>query len=89
MFPRGSSPPAPDRNFVAGSDVAQSPSQFRALDSRIEHKDYVWFGGDHTNVLNVTMGDGSSRAISKDTDLEILEHFVTRQGGESTSLDDL
>ncbi|MCO6044333.1 DUF1559 domain-containing protein [Aeoliella sp. ICT_H6.2] len=48
-----------------------------------------WFGGDHTGVINVTMCDGSSRAVNKDIDLVILEDFVTRASGEVTAMDEL
>jgi hypothetical protein len=44
---------------------------------------------DHPNLLTVVLGDGSGRSISKDTELTILENFVTRRGGEVTQVEDL
>jgi prepilin-type N-terminal cleavage/methylation domain-containing protein len=48
-----------------------------------------WFGSDHNSVINVTLADGSGHSISKDTDLAIIENFVTRAGEEVTELGDL
>ena len=89
QFPRGSIPQVPNRNNVEGSDVAQEWTQYVSVDTRIAHKGINWIGGDHIGVFNVTMGDGSSRAVSKDADLAVLENFVTRAGEETTKLEDL
>jgi prepilin-type N-terminal cleavage/methylation domain-containing protein len=67
-----------------GGGIAREPTQNQDANGRP-----CWFGGDHTNVLNVVMGDGSGRPISKDTELVILENFVTRRGEEVTEIDDL
>jgi hypothetical protein len=67
-----------------GGGIATEPRQYRDSDGRP-----CWFGGDHPNVLTVVLGDGSGRSISKETDLVILENFVTRRGGEVTQVDDL
>jgi prepilin-type N-terminal cleavage/methylation domain-containing protein len=67
-----------------GGGIALTPLENQDADGRP-----CWFGGDHTNVLNVVMGDGSGRSISKDTDLVILENFVTRRGGEVTDIGEL
>jgi prepilin-type N-terminal cleavage/methylation domain-containing protein len=48
-----------------------------------------WFGSDHTEIVNVTLADGSSRSISKSVDATVLENFVTRAGDELTELEDL
>jgi len=88
LFPRGG-PPAPNRSNIEGSDIAQSSWQWISIDPSIEVKGYTWFGGEHPSVVNVTMGDGSSRAISKSTDLVTLEDFVTRAGEEVTEIEDL
>jgi prepilin-type N-terminal cleavage/methylation domain-containing protein len=89
QFPRGSIPPAPPSGNVEGSDVAQGPDQYRSTDPGIAHKGFNWIGSDHTGVFNVTMCDGSSRAVSKDADLAVLENFVTREGDEPSKLEDL
>jgi prepilin-type N-terminal cleavage/methylation domain-containing protein len=88
LFGRGA-PNAPQRNNVEGGDIAQNQYQWRAIDPGIAVKGYTWFGGDHTEVINFTMGDGSSRAVLKSVDLAILEDFVTRAGDEVTKFDDL
>ena len=77
MLPPGWRFLAPITNFEGGSDIAQLRLNFRALDV-IRAQD-VTYGSAATipDVINVTMGDGSGRAISKDTDLAILEDFVT------------
>jgi type II secretory pathway pseudopilin PulG len=67
-----------------GGGIASDPRQYQDTNGRP-----CWFGGDHSNVLNVVMGDGSGRSISKETDLAILENFVTRRGEEVTTIDDL
>jgi prepilin-type N-terminal cleavage/methylation domain-containing protein len=88
LFGRGSIPPQPNKNNIAGGDIATSFTHFRsAIPNVVE--DYTWFGGDHANVLNVTLGDGSGRAMKKDTDLKILENFVTRAGGEKSDFEEL
>jgi len=79
----------PNKDNIQGSDIAQSTTQSVSTDSRILHKGYTWFGGEHTTVLNVTLADGSSRAISKGADLEILQAFVTRAGEETSTIEDL
>ena len=56
--------------------------------SRFDGDGVTWAGGPHPEVFHVTMGDGSSHAVRKDADILILEHLVTRQGEEVTSLTD-
>jgi hypothetical protein len=67
-----------------GGGIALDPRMAQDADGRP-----CWFGGDHPNVLNVVLGDGSGRSISKDTDLVVLENFVTRRGEEVTEVDEL
>jgi type II secretory pathway pseudopilin PulG len=81
---RGSNIPATDIN---GGDVAQSPTQYRVIDPQVKSGGDTWIGGEHTGIFNVTLGDGSSRGISKDADLLILEGLVTRNGEEAVALD--
>ncbi len=66
-----------------GGSVAQSEFEYPGTGCDSGAGCNVWFGSDHTGVINVTICDGSSRAISKYTDLAILENFVTRAGEES------
>jgi type II secretory pathway pseudopilin PulG len=89
MFGRGSVPGPPAEGTVVGGAIGASIEQWWDTDSAVKGSDYVWFGGEHTSVFNVTMGDGSSRAVTKNADYTILDHFVTRNGEESTSLDAL
>ncbi len=72
-----------------GGSVAQSPFDFPGKGCDTGAGCNVWFGSDHTGIINVTLGDGSGRAISKDTDLATLENFVTRAGDEQAKLEDL
>lgn len=72
-----------------GGSVAQSEFDYPGTGCSSGAGCNVWFGSDHSGIINVTMGDGSSRSISKDTDLAILETFVTRAGDETGSLGDL
>ncbi len=88
-FPRGSVPPAPSRNNVVGGAIASRPEEWRNTDRNVAGGDYIWIGGDHPSVFNVTMGDGSSRAISRSVDITVIDAFVTRNGEETTSIDDL
>jgi hypothetical protein len=88
LFGRGA-PGAPQRANIEGGDIAQNQYQWRAIDPGIAVKGYTWFGGDHTEVINFTMGDGSSRAVLKSVDLAILEDFVTRAGDEVTKFEEL
>ncbi|WP_425399990.1 DUF1559 domain-containing protein [Aeoliella sp.] len=78
-----------DFNKREGGSVAQDRFQHRGDDCESGAGCPVWFGGDHTGVINVTLCDGSSTAVSKDIDLAVLENFVTRAGEEVTSTDDL
>jgi hypothetical protein len=92
LFGRGGSTginTPPVRGDVVGGDIATSPVMYLTEDPAVAGRDYVWFGGEHTNVFNVTMGDGSSRAISKDTDKTVLDNFVTRKGEEVVDIEEL
>jgi prepilin-type N-terminal cleavage/methylation domain-containing protein len=90
MFPPRSVPPAPASSSICGSDIARTGIQSAAVDTSIVgKKDIVWFGGDHTEVINVTWCDGSSRAISKNAELAVLEDLVTRAGEESVDMGQL
>lgn len=75
----------------SGGGISPSPDVFQVKNPTGGSPSNLpcWFGGDHTSVMIVTMGDGSGRAMSKDTDLVVLENFVTRAGGEVTELDEL
>jgi prepilin-type N-terminal cleavage/methylation domain-containing protein len=73
----------------AGGSIASDPFQVNGEGCEEGVDCNVWFGGDHTNVINVTLCDGSSRAISKDADLAVLENFVTRAGDEIVNIDNL
>jgi prepilin-type N-terminal cleavage/methylation domain-containing protein len=89
IFGRGEAAPAAE--VITGGDIAQEWTQWIPRDTSMKRvgAGYTWVGGEHTNVFNVTMGDGSSRAISKDASLPILEQFVTRNFDEVVSLDSL
>lgn len=76
-------------NDREGGSVAQDKFQIGGDDCESGAGCPVWFGGDHTGVINVTLCDGSSMAVNKDIDLVVLENFVTRAGEEVTSTDDL
>lgn len=68
-----------------GGGISPSPDVFNVPNPTgdVPNNLPCWFGGDHPSVMIVTMGDGSGRAMSKDTDLVVLENFVTREGGET------
>lgn len=71
----------------SGGGVSPSPDVYQVS---VDGSNLVcWFGGDHPSVMIVTMGDGSGRAVPKQTDLLVLENFVTREGAEVTQLADL
>jgi prepilin-type N-terminal cleavage/methylation domain-containing protein len=75
-----------------GGLIASSPFEGEVRLTTIEETDKKyknWFGGDHTGVINVTLCDGSSRAIKKDTSIEILHKFVTRAGEEVAAIEEL
>jgi hypothetical protein len=81
-------------NFAGaqGGGIARSPQEYQVpiVTSNNATRNWpAWFGGDHPNILTVVLGDGSGRSISKDTELAILENFVTRRGGEVTQIEDL
>lgn len=76
-------------NNREGGSVAQTPFQYPGTGCESGAGCHVWIGGDHTSVINFTMCDGSSRAVSKDTDLAVLEMFVTRNAGELANADEL
>ncbi len=68
--------------------MAASRIADRSID-RTDSDGYTWFGGDHTSVNNFTLCDGSSRSVSKDVDLGVLECFVTRAGDDTAKVEDL
>ncbi len=78
-------------NFTSreGGSIAQSEREYPGHGCDSGAGCNVWFGGPHTSVINVTLVDGSSRAVKKDVALEVIEQFVTRAGGEVASLDEL
>ncbi len=79
-----------DFNKREGGSVGQSPFQYPGNGCESGTSScHVWFGGDHPGVINVTLCDGSSMAVSKDTDLAVLENFVTRAGGELSNTGEL
>jgi hypothetical protein len=83
---RGSNIPA---SSIVGGDIAQSPTQYQTIDPKVKYGGYTWIGGEHVGILNITLGDGSSRGFNKDADLELVEYLVTRNGGEQVSIDQL
>jgi len=83
--PRGFPVPPTDRQH--GGDIARSPNQAGTRTPGV--RGACWFGGDHTEVINVTLCDGSTRTIRKDADLGLLENFVTRSGDDPTDIEDL
>jgi hypothetical protein len=88
-FPRGSVPDAPPTGNIDGGDIAITYEQFKNVNPAVKGKGYTWFGGEHLTVFNVAFCDGSTRAISKDADMALVEDLVTRNGEEKTSVDDL
>jgi prepilin-type N-terminal cleavage/methylation domain-containing protein len=72
---------------IKGGDVGQSQGQWQTVDPKVLNGGNTWVGGEHTGIFNVTLGDGSSRGITKDADLQILEAYVTRNGEETVSLE--
>jgi len=69
-------PAIPELNIPAKSDglplpIATSPDETN-----------IWVGSDHPGVVHMIMGDGHGRAVSKDTDILVLESLVTRAGEE-------
>jgi hypothetical protein len=42
----------------------------------------VWIGSEHPGTVHVILGDGSGRALNKETDILVLEALVTRAGAE-------
>jgi prepilin-type N-terminal cleavage/methylation domain-containing protein len=79
--------PFPAANQRHGGDIAQSPNQAGTRTPGVLGE--TWFGGDHLGVINVTLCDGSSRAISKTVELSLVENFVTRRGEDPTDLESL
>lgn len=45
------------------------------------------FGSKHSTGCNFTMADGSTRFVSKDTDVVILRYYACRHDGQSASLE--
>jgi prepilin-type N-terminal cleavage/methylation domain-containing protein len=72
-----------------GGSVAQGQNEYPGTGCETGAGCNVWFGSDHSSVINVTLCDGSGRAISKTTDLAIIETYVTRRGDEVTDLNSL
>jgi prepilin-type N-terminal cleavage/methylation domain-containing protein len=72
-----------------GGSVAQTAFEYPGTGCETGAGCHVWFGSDHTSVINVTQCDGSGRAISKSTDLAIIENFVTLRGDEVIDIDSL
>jgi len=72
-----------------GGSIAQSPYDFPGKGCDTGAGCNVWFGSDHTGVINVTLCDGSSRPVKKDAELSVIEQFVTRAGDEATNLEDI
>ena len=48
-----------------------------------------WVGSAHPQIMHVVLADSSGRAISKSTDLLIIENYVTREGGELPTPEEL
>ena len=87
-FGRGNNPPS--ASDIKGGDIAPDPWHWLAdCPTANASGGYTWIGGEHTSVVNVTMGDGSSRAISKSADLELLDKLVTRDGAEPFEFDEI
>ncbi|MCA9189063.1 MAG: DUF1559 domain-containing protein [Pirellulaceae bacterium] len=63
---------------VQGSRIAQSIDETGA-----------WVGSDHAAIMHVTMGDGSSRGVSKDANLSVVEQLVTRNFSEVAGVADI
>jgi prepilin-type N-terminal cleavage/methylation domain-containing protein len=70
-----------------GGSVAQASFDFPGKGCDTGAGCNVWFGSDHTGVINVTLCDGSSRSIKKDAELSVLECFVTRAGEETNDFE--
>lgn len=77
------------RNNGAGASINESDLSGGLIADYPEESEGRWFGGDHSDVMNVAFCDGSTRAIDKDADLKVLAQFVTREGKEVTSNRDL
>ena len=90
FFGRGSTNP-PVAGDIAGGDIAVDAYQYQTRDRAIKGGagGFTWIGSEHPSVITVTLGDGSGRPISRNADLQLIEYLVTRNGGESTSLDEL
>ena len=72
-----------------GMSVSNKQGGRIALNEEFAGNIGAWAGSAHPGIINVILGDASGRSINKDTDLVILEKFVTRAGEEVVSLDDL
>jgi hypothetical protein len=57
--------------------------------AKTESEPAAWVGSAHPSVVCVTMADGSTHIITKDADIKIVEHLVTRASGETTTLTDI
>jgi hypothetical protein len=85
LFGRG----GPSASTIKGGDIAKNQFQWLVEDPKVKSGgSYTWIGGEHTGVINITMGDGSSRPLNRDADLELIEKLVTRNGEEQVSLDE-
>jgi prepilin-type N-terminal cleavage/methylation domain-containing protein len=80
----------PSASTIKGGDIAQNQFHWLTVDPKVKSAGgYTWIGGEHTGAINITLGDGSSRGIARDADLELIEQLVTRNGEEPTSADQL
>ena len=70
-------------NPVNGARADIPPSTGRAHPIANSPEDSaVWIGSEHPGIVHVILGDGSGKALNKDTDILVLESMVTRAGGE-------
>lgn len=73
-------------NPVSGATADIAPFTGRAHPiANSPEEEGVWIGSEHPGVVHVILGDGSGRALNKDTDILVLEALVTRAGGEVVS----
>ncbi len=73
-----------DENYPAVSELnIQRPYIGRAFPiANSREETGSWIGSEHPGIVHMIMGDGSGKAVNKDTDILVLEAMVTRAGEE-------
>jgi len=71
-------------NPATGASADVPPHTGRAHSIANSLLDQEWVGSEHPGTIHVVMGDGSGKALDKETEILVLEAMVTRAGAEVT-----